>query len=137
MHYHRLTLFHRLFSWTSVGLSKWSTKWSACQANWISAQFPEYHVHHLRTFWNEKMFKGSIIENFIVLQVKLACIIKQWFVTGQQSFINCSPNVQSTKWSLLNAIWMSEQFPACNKASSRGPLNSWWKTVTLWSILVW
>ena len=53
----RRTVFHQLFSWTSVGPNVRSTKWSVYKAIWECEQFLECHGYYLKTISQKFVWK--------------------------------------------------------------------------------
>ena len=83
----------------------------------LNTMCTSWELPHIIFFATQLILKLNIVKNFIVIYVKLVCIIKLWLIRGYQPFTNCSvglqldpPNVRSTKSSVRKAIWQSEKF---------------------------
>ena len=120
-----LTVFHQLFSWTSVGHSKCPIdKRSVQKAILQSQEYSEYNMAWSRSSFKTNSFEMNEIwtkplkENCTFGKI---CLLFQTVLESEATSL--SPTVHldfswtlkisvwSTKWSVRKAIWESEEFP--------------------------
>ena len=125
MHYQtlinqRLKVFHQLFSWTSVGPSKCSTKWSVQKSIWEFEQFPGCNMpsswgsFKVNSFeMNE--FPNQPLKKLVIISIKLACFFKLFYNQRLQAFY------QLISWTSVGL----SKCPIDKMISSQGHLIVW------------